>query len=163
MEHRALEDEQALPSLEKGERVPVREVVPSQHFTEPPPRFSEASLVKELERLGIGRPSTYAQIILTLVDRHYTQLEQRRFFPTAGVPTGQIYADTDGDSWDYLAIDPVTDASPGCRGGRRCEDGLADRTRRIARVPQICCHAYRHLRDRADDARAISGHGRAIR
>ena len=82
-EHRALEDEQALPSLEMGERVPVREVVPSQHFTEPPPRFSEASLVKELERLGIGRPSTYAQIISTLVDRHYTQLEQRRFFPTA--------------------------------------------------------------------------------
>src|SRR5688500_14112371 len=82
-EHRALEDEQALPVLEKGERVPVREVTPSQHFTEPPPRFSEASLVKELERLGIGRPSTYAQIITTLVDRHYTQLEQRRFFPTA--------------------------------------------------------------------------------
>src|SRR6476469_4573608 len=82
-EHRALEDEQALPSLEKGERVPVREIVPSQHFTEPPPRYSEASLVKELERLGIGRPSTYAQIISTLVDRHYTQLEQRRFFPTA--------------------------------------------------------------------------------
>jgi len=82
-EHRALEDEQALPPLEKGERVPVREIVPSQHFTEPPPRFSEASLVKELERLGIGRPSTYAQIISTLVDRHYTQLEQRRFFPTA--------------------------------------------------------------------------------
>src|SRR5688500_4023455 len=82
-EHRAPEDEQALPVLEKGERVPVREVTPSQHFTEPPPRFSEASLVKELERLGIGRPSTYAQIITTLVDRHYTQLEQRRFFPTA--------------------------------------------------------------------------------
>ena len=82
-DHRALEDEQALPPLEMGERVPVREVVPSQHFTEPPPRFSEASLVKELERLGIGRPSTYAQIISTLVDRHYTQLEQRRFFPTA--------------------------------------------------------------------------------
>ncbi len=81
-EHRVLEDEQALPTLEAGERVPVREVVPSQHFTEPPPRFSEASLVKELERLGIGRPSTYAQIISTLVDRHYTQLEQRRFFPT---------------------------------------------------------------------------------
>ncbi|HUQ82336.1 MAG TPA: type I DNA topoisomerase [Gemmatimonadaceae bacterium] len=82
-DHRTLEDEQALPVLEKGEHVPVREVTPSQHFTEPPPRFSEASLVKELERLGIGRPSTYAQIISTLVDRHYTQLEQRRFFPTS--------------------------------------------------------------------------------
>jgi DNA topoisomerase I len=82
-EGKALEDEQALPVLNAGDRVPVREVTPSQHFTEPPPRFSEASLVKELEKLGIGRPSTYASIISTLVDRHYTMLEQRRFFPTA--------------------------------------------------------------------------------
>jgi DNA topoisomerase-1 len=81
-ESKPLEDEQALPEVVKGERVPVHEITPSQHFTEPPPRFSEASLVKELERLGIGRPSTYASIISTLVDRRYTQLEQRRFFPT---------------------------------------------------------------------------------
>ncbi len=82
-ESKALEDEQALPAIEPGEHVPVREIVPSQHFTEPPPRFSEASLVKELERLGIGRPSTYASIISTLTDRHYAELEQRRFFPTS--------------------------------------------------------------------------------
>ena len=82
-EGRALEDEQALPLLETGEAVPVLAVTPAQHFTEPPPRFSEASLVKELERLGIGRPSTYASIISTLVDRRYAQLEQRRFFPTS--------------------------------------------------------------------------------
>jgi DNA topoisomerase I len=80
---RALEDEQALPVLETGTYVPVREVTPTQHFTEPPPRYSEASLVKELERLGIGRPSTYASIVSTLVDRRYAQLEQRRFFPTS--------------------------------------------------------------------------------
>ena len=79
---RALEDEQALPMLEKGEDVPVKQIVPSQHFTVPPPRYSEASLVKELERLGIGRPSTYASIISTLVDRRYAELQQRRFFPT---------------------------------------------------------------------------------
>ena len=79
---KALEDEQALPFLNAGDRVPVWEVAPTQHFTEPPPRFSEASLVKELERLGIGRPSTYASIISTLVDRRYAHLEQRRFFPT---------------------------------------------------------------------------------
>ncbi|HVF39003.1 MAG TPA: type I DNA topoisomerase [Gemmatimonadaceae bacterium] len=79
---RPLEEEQALPSMEKGENIPVKGVTPSQHFTEPPPRYSEASLVKELERLGIGRPSTYASIISTLVDRRYAQLEQRRFFPT---------------------------------------------------------------------------------
>ncbi|MGI8498085.1 MAG: type I DNA topoisomerase [Gemmatimonadaceae bacterium] len=79
---KALEDEQALPVIERGERVKVVAITPSQHFTEPPPRFSEASLVKELERLGIGRPSTYASIISVLVDRHYVRLEQRRFFPT---------------------------------------------------------------------------------
>jgi len=79
---KALEDEQALPVLVQGERVPMKKIDPSQHFTEPPPRFSEASLVKELERLGIGRPSTYASIISTLTDRRYANLEQRRFFPT---------------------------------------------------------------------------------
>lgn len=79
---KALEDEQALPQVEKGTDVPVKSITPSQHFTEPPPRFSEASLVKELEKLGIGRPSTYASIISVLVDRRYVRLEQRRFFPT---------------------------------------------------------------------------------
>ena len=79
---KALEDEQALPSIEAGAKIPVKEIKPTQHFTEPPPRFSEASLVKELERLGIGRPSTYASIISTLTERHYAELEQRRFFPT---------------------------------------------------------------------------------
>src|SRR4029453_13608237 len=81
-DHRAPQEEQALPLLEKGERVPGREIPPSQHSTEPPPRYSEASLVKELERLGIGRPSTYASIISVLADRRYVNLEQRRFFPT---------------------------------------------------------------------------------
>ena len=79
---KALEDEQALPVIEQGETIPVLSITPSQHFTEPPPRFSEASLVKELERLGIGRPSTYASIISVLADRRYVNLEQRRFFPT---------------------------------------------------------------------------------
>ena len=81
-EGKALEEEQGLPAVEKGEDIPVKSITPSQHFTEPPPRYSEASLVKELERLGIGRPSTYASIVSTLVDRRYAQLEQRRFFPT---------------------------------------------------------------------------------
>jgi DNA topoisomerase-1 len=79
---KALEDEQALPVVEVGEKVPCKGITPNQHFTEPPPRFSEASLVKELERLGIGRPSTYASIISVLADRRYVELLQRRFFPT---------------------------------------------------------------------------------
>src|SRR5688500_11217925 len=81
-EHKALEDEQPLPMIEKGESVPCRGITPSQHFTEPPPRFSEASLVKELERLGIGRPSTYVSIISVLADRRYVELQNKRFFPT---------------------------------------------------------------------------------
>ncbi|HEX3866799.1 MAG TPA: type I DNA topoisomerase, partial [Gemmatimonadaceae bacterium] len=81
-DHKALEDEQALPVVVVGEKVPCKSITPTQHFTEPPPRFSEASLVKELERLGIGRPSTYASIISVLADRRYVELNQRRFFPT---------------------------------------------------------------------------------
>ena len=81
-DHKSLEDEQALPVIGVGEKVPCKGITPSQHFTEPPPRFSEASLVKELERLGIGRPSTYASIISVLADRRYVELLQRRFFPT---------------------------------------------------------------------------------
>ncbi len=79
---KAIEDEQALPVLEQGTVVPVSAITPTQHFTKPPARFSEASLVKELERLGIGRPSTYASIISVLAERRYVMLEQRRFFPT---------------------------------------------------------------------------------
>ncbi len=74
--------EAKLPPLEKGEVVELAEIRGEQHFTEPPPRFSEASLVKALEEYGIGRPSTYANIIQTLVNREYVELESRRFFPT---------------------------------------------------------------------------------
>jgi DNA topoisomerase-1 len=81
-EHKTLEDEQALPPVDVGEKIPCKGITPNQHFTEPPPRYSEASLVKELERLGIGRPSTYASIISVLADRRYVELNQRRFFPT---------------------------------------------------------------------------------
>jgi DNA topoisomerase I len=81
-EGKSVEDLSPIPPLEVGDRVDVLAIVPSQHFTEPPPRFSEASLVKELERLGIGRPSTYAQIISTLTAREYVKLDQRRFTPT---------------------------------------------------------------------------------
>jgi DNA topoisomerase-1 len=81
-EGRQVEDLAPIPPLVQGDRVEVKEITPSQHFTEPPPRYSEASLVKELERLGIGRPSTYSAIISTLSAREYVRVEQRRFFPT---------------------------------------------------------------------------------
>jgi DNA topoisomerase-1 len=68
--------------MQEGDRVKLMGVVPTQHFTEPPPRFSEASLVKALEEYGIGRPSTYASIISTLRDREYVDIESRRFTAT---------------------------------------------------------------------------------
>lgn len=85
IEDKKADDEDAeglLPPLTLGEMVDVKEIIPSQHFTEPPPRYSEASLVKALEEYGIGRPSTYAAIISTLQQRKYATLENKRFHPT---------------------------------------------------------------------------------
>ena len=84
----AAQDNQ-LPELNEGDRIELVAIRPEQHFTEPPPRYSEASLVKALEDYGIGRPSTYASIIQTLKDREYVELENRRFTPTA---TGRVVA-----------------------------------------------------------------------
>jgi len=76
------DDQRRLPRLVQGDIVPVHAIAADQHFTEPPPRFSEASLVKTLEEYGIGRPSTYASIIQVLLSREYVLLESRRFRPT---------------------------------------------------------------------------------
>src|SRR5512145_3372793 len=76
------EDSAKLPPLVEGDVLPVDKLYGEQHFTQPPPRFSEASLVKALEEYGIGRPSTYASIISTLVNREYAILDKKRFQPT---------------------------------------------------------------------------------
>jgi DNA topoisomerase-1 len=76
------ESDQVLPPMQAGDAVKLLGVQPQQHFTEPPPRFTEASLVKALEEYGIGRPSTYASIISTLRDREYVEIENRRFTAT---------------------------------------------------------------------------------
>ncbi|MGC8517479.1 MAG: DNA topoisomerase I [Steroidobacteraceae bacterium] len=76
------DEDHALPPLHEGDRVELIALSAAQHFTEPPPRFSEASLVKALEEHGIGRPSTYATIISTLQDREYVEMDNRRFIPT---------------------------------------------------------------------------------
>ena len=83
------EKETALPDLKEGETISVDDIRAEQHFTEPPPRFSEASLVKALEEYGIGRPSTYANIIQTLQRRYYVEMDRRRFIPT---DTGRVVA-----------------------------------------------------------------------
>ncbi|MFL5751455.1 MAG: type I DNA topoisomerase [Chloroflexota bacterium] len=75
------EEDRRLPALAEGEATSVEEVTPTQHFTEPPPRYTEATLIKALEEHGIGRPSTYAATISTIVDRGYVRVEDRRLRP----------------------------------------------------------------------------------
>jgi DNA topoisomerase-1 len=77
-----LEGEKILPPLEEKEQLKVNKIDPKQHFTQPPPRYSEASLVKDLEEKGIGRPSTYAAILSTIQDRKYVEMQEKRFHPT---------------------------------------------------------------------------------
>jgi DNA topoisomerase-1 len=77
------EDERTLPRVTAGEKLTLNKIDPEQHFTEPPPRFTEATLVKALEEKGIGRPSTYAAIMTTIQDREYVEKKESRFYPTA--------------------------------------------------------------------------------
>jgi len=77
-------EEEILPELEVGEILEVLEILPLQHFTQPPPRYTEATLIKELEKYGIGRPSTYAPILTTIQERNYVKKdEKKRFYPTS--------------------------------------------------------------------------------
>ncbi len=76
------EEQPPLPPMTEGQILDLRELLPEQHFTEPPPRYTEATLVRTLEEKGIGRPSTYATIISTIQDRKYVELKEKKFFPT---------------------------------------------------------------------------------
>jgi DNA topoisomerase I len=75
------EDARRLPAMARGDGIGVRKVEAAQHFTEPPPRYSEASIIKKLEELGIGRPSTYVSVLSTIRDRGYVRLDKKRFIP----------------------------------------------------------------------------------
>ncbi|MFT7136962.1 MAG: DNA topoisomerase-1, partial [Akkermansiaceae bacterium] len=75
------EDDKRLPQITQGDKMDKRSVTPEQHFTQPPPRYTEATLVKRMEELGIGRPSTYASVVTTIQDREYVRKEGNRLFP----------------------------------------------------------------------------------
>tara|TARA_R110000796_G_scaffold116608_6_gene229205 strand:+ start:1478 stop:3985 length:2508 start_codon:yes stop_codon:yes gene_type:complete len=75
------EDDKRLPQVHEGDKMDKRSVTPEQHFTQPPPRYTEATLVKRMEELGIGRPSTYASVVTTIQDREYVRKEGNRLFP----------------------------------------------------------------------------------
>jgi DNA topoisomerase-1 len=95
------EDEEAarkLPLVQQGETLQLNSILPEQHFTEPPPRYSEATLVKALEEKGIGRPSTYAAIMTTILDREYVEKHEGRFHPTAlGTTVNDLLVASFGD------------------------------------------------------------------
>jgi DNA topoisomerase-1 len=96
-----------LPPLEEGEELDLLELLPKQHFTQPPPRYTEASLVRALEEFGIGRPSTYAPTISTLLQRHFVQHEQRRLHPTeVGIVVNDLLVDHFSD---YINVDFTAD------------------------------------------------------
>src|SRR5690606_10201697 len=77
------EEEGRLPEIHSGEKLRREAIVPTRHSTEPPPRYTEATLIKKMEELGIGRPSTYASTLKTLEDRQYVRIEKRQLVPEA--------------------------------------------------------------------------------
>jgi DNA topoisomerase-1 len=96
------ENSQALPELKEQENLDLIKLLPNQHFTEPPPRFNEASLIKKLEELGIGRPSTYAPILSTIQDRYYVEKREKKFFPTElGITVNTFLMKYFPDIFDY--------------------------------------------------------------
>jgi len=96
------ESEKILPELTEKEDLNLLQVLPSQHFTEPPARYNEASLIKKLEELGIGRPSTYAPILSTIQERFYVERVERRFIPTSlGFTVTDFLVKYFGDIVDY--------------------------------------------------------------
>ncbi len=97
------EQKHKLPPVSEGEVLKVMKISPEQHFTEPPPRYNEATLVKELEEKGIGRPSTYAAILTTIQDRSYVEKHSGRFFPTElGQVVTDLLVDNFADIFDVL-------------------------------------------------------------
>ncbi|GAB7268462.1 hypothetical protein DZS_31160 [Dickeya ananatis] len=96
---RKSDEDRTLPAVEVGQALSLEKLLPSQHFTKPPARYSEASLVKELEKRGIGRPSTYAAIISTIQDRGYVRVENRRFYAEK---MGEIVTDRLEDNFREL-------------------------------------------------------------
>ena len=114
------EDNAKLPALETGESLPVDKLYGEQHFTQPPPRYSEASLVKALEEFGIGRPSTYASIISTLKDREYVILDKKRFLPTdTGEVVNKFLTEHFGQYVDYQFTSKLEDKLDEISNGER--------------------------------------------
>ena len=137
------DEERRLPSLAEGAVTTVADVTPTQHFTEPPPRFTEATLIKALEEHGIGRPSTYAATISTITDRGYVRVEERRLHPeiVAGIVT-DLLVEHFGDYVDVAFTARMEEELDEIARGER------------AWVPLLRAF-YGPLRDRVDEKRKV--------
>jgi DNA topoisomerase-1 len=117
------EDEEVgrrLPQVHQGETLTLRQAVPEQHFTEPPARYNEASLVKELEEKGIGRPSTYASILSTIQEREYVQKQKARFLPTElGMIVSDLLVEHFNDIFDVMYTARLEDALDDIEDGKQ--------------------------------------------
>jgi DNA topoisomerase-1 len=137
------ETERALPALAEGDRTRVADVTPVQHFTEPPPRYTEATLIKALEDNGIGRPSTYAATISTIVDRGYVKVVDRRLHPE---PIGEVVTDLLVDHFGEY-VDPAFTA--------RMEEELDEIARGERPWVPLLREFYGPLKERVDEKRAV--------
>ena len=126
------DEERNLPMVQQGETLALNAITPEQHFTEPPPRYSEATLVKALEEQGIGRPSTYAAIMTTIQDREYVEKIEGRFHPTPlGMTVNDILVASFADIFNTaytarmeLALDDIEEGKLDWRNAMR---GFYDR------------------------------------
>lgn len=150
--------ELTLPKVEKGEQLKLNKITPEQHFTEPPPRFTEATLVKALEEKGIGRPSTYAAIMTTIQDREYVEKLEGRFHPTAlGTTVNDVLVAgfTDLFNPTYTArmedeLDNIEEGKINWRDALRnfygkfsvdlknAEEGLKDKKKAVITTDEVC-------------------------
>ena len=112
--------DRTLPPVTEGETLTLHKIDPEQHFTQPPPRFSEASLVKELEEKGIGRPSTYANILSTIQDRGYVEKKEGRFHPTTlGTKVNDLLVESFPDILDVTFTASMEEGLDGVEEGQR--------------------------------------------
>lgn len=152
------DEERSLPKVEKGEQLKLNKIASEQHFTEPPPRFTEATLVKALEEKGIGRPSTYAAIMTTIQDREYVEKLEGRFHPTAlGTTVNDVLVAgfTDLFNPTYTArmedeLDNIEEGKINWRDALRnfydkfsvdlknAEEGLKDKKKAVIATDEVC-------------------------
>jgi DNA topoisomerase-1 len=140
------EQEGLLPELSEGEQLDVKSLEPSQHFTQPPPRYNEASLVKALEARGIGRPSTYATILSTIQDREYVHKREARFYPTeTGELVVELLVESFQEIFDYEYTARMETHLDRIESGReRWQDAMRSFWQRFS---ERLAAAEKHMRD----------------